>query len=98
MLLSHRYTNPSIWNYLTLVDHTNHAQGCGVRIVDHRTQVYMPLHKTADTAHLRSELEKLNKKKAKVVGDLDRLAARTASPFYLEKVPLEVREKDRYST
>ena len=72
----------------------NNQQGAGVRIVDHRTQVYLPLD-TITPEQLTKEVEKLVKKKIKLTKDRDFVVQSIAAPLYAEKVPLAVQQKDR---
>ena len=65
-----------------------------MRIVDHKTQVYLPLD-TVTPEQLAKEVEKLVKKKIKLTKDRDFVVQSIAAPLYAEKVPLAVQQKDR---
>lgn len=87
------------------------AQGCGVRVIDSRTQIFLPLlHMAGDEVGtsdaerisknlplLEKEVEKMNKRKKKLLDDIAWVDKKVSSPYYFEKVPLEVRHQDQYA-
>jgi valyl-tRNA synthetase len=92
-------------------------EGCGVRVLDSRTQIFLPLlhlgggdhhqQTTAATsaevslspenvANLQKEVEKMNKRKKKLEKEIEWIEQKVAGPYYLDKVPLDVRNQDKY--
>ncbi len=86
------------------------AQCCGVRVLDSKTQIYIPfitcadgeeneqahlLHDTEQLKNLRKELEKTKRKRDKIFKEVQWLQQKANAPYYKEKVPLEVQQKDR---
>jgi valyl-tRNA synthetase len=92
-------------------------EGCGVRVLDSRTQIFLPLlhlgggdHQQQTTAtsagvslspenvaNLQKEVEKMNKRKKKLEKEIEWIEQKVAGPYYLDKVPLDVRNQDKYN-
>ncbi|ELR21946.1 valine-tRNA ligase [Acanthamoeba castellanii str. Neff] len=89
-------------------------EGCGVRVLDSRTQIFLPLlhlgggdhQQTTATsaevslspenvANLQKEVEKMNKRKKKLEKEIEWIEQKVAGPYYLDKVPLDVRNQDK---
>eukprot|EP01114_Cavostelium_apophysatum_P004351 TRINITY_DN1456_c0_g1_i1.p1 TRINITY_DN1456_c0_g1~~TRINITY_DN1456_c0_g1_i1.p1 ORF type:complete len:1062 (+),score=371.97 TRINITY_DN1456_c0_g1_i1:313-3498(+) len=73
-----------------LVNSTETPAGCAVEIVNETCQVYMLIKGLVDIA---AETEKLEKKKAKTLGDHERLLKQTTGPHY-HKLPENLREEN----
>lgn len=66
-------------------------EGCAVEIISESCQVYMLIKGLVD---IKTEIDKLEKKKGKIQGDYDKLLKQTQNPQY-HKVPQSLKEENQ---